>query len=96
MRAISRDPLDLAAQTLSEHHQYPDGAFLMCGTLFAPIQDRDTPGEGFTHKSGDWVEIASPKLGRLVNRVGLTTDAPPWTFGARALMRNLARRGIAV
>lgn len=96
MRAISRDPLDLVAQTLGAHHQYPDGAFLMCGTLFAPIQDRDAPGQGFTHKLGDWVEIASPKLGRLVNRVGLTTDAPPWTFGARALMQNLARRGIAV
>ncbi|MCB9929281.1 MAG: fumarylacetoacetate hydrolase family protein [Alphaproteobacteria bacterium] len=96
MRAISRDPLDLAAQTLSAHHQYPDGAFLMCGTLFAPIQDRDAPGQGFTHKRGDWVEIASPKLGRLVNRVGLTTDAPPWRFGARALMANLARRGIPV
>jgi len=96
MRAISRDPLDLAGQTLSAHHQYPDGAFLMCGTLFAPIQDRDAAGEGFTHKVGDWVEIASPKLGRLVNKVGLTTDAPAWSFGTRALMRNLARRGIAV
>jgi len=96
MRAISRDPLDLAGQTLGAHHQYPDGAFLMCGTLFAPIQDRDTLGNGFTHKLGDWVEIASPKLGRLANRVTLTDSAPPWTFGTRALMRNLARRGIAV
>jgi fumarylacetoacetate (FAA) hydrolase family protein len=96
MRAISRDPLDLAAQTLSAHHQYPDGAFLMCGTLFAPIKDRGTPGQGFTHKLGDVVEIASPKLGRLVNTVMLTDQAPPWTFGTRALMANLARRGIAV
>jgi fumarylacetoacetate (FAA) hydrolase family protein len=96
MTAISRDPLDLAGQTLSQHHQYPDGAFLMCGTLFAPIQDRDAPGEGFTHKLGDWVEIASPKLGRLVNRVTLTDQAPAWTFGARALMKNLARRGIGI
>lgn len=96
MSRISRDPLDLAAQTLSQHHQYPDGAFLMCGTLFAPIQDRDAPGQGFTHKPGDWVEITSPKLGRLVNRVTRTDQAPPWTFGARALMQNLARRGIKV
>ncbi len=96
MAAISRDPLDLAAQTLSAHHRYPDGAFLMCGTLFAPIQDRDAPGQGFTHKLGDWVEIASPKLGRLVNRVARTDQAPPWTFGVRALMGNLARRGIGV
>lgn len=96
MTAISRDPLELAAQTLSAHHQYPDGAFLMCGTLFVPIKDRDTPGEGFTHKLGDWVEIASPKLGRLVNRVTQTDQAPAWTFGVRALMANLARRGIGV
>jgi fumarylacetoacetate (FAA) hydrolase family protein len=94
MSAISRDPLDLAAQTLSRHHQYPDGVFLMCGTLFAPIQDRDAPGQGFTHKSGDWVEIASPKLGRLANRVNQTDQAPPWTFGSRSLMASLARRGI--
>jgi fumarylacetoacetate (FAA) hydrolase family protein len=48
MGEISRDPLDLVAQTLSEHH-YPDGFVLFCGTLFAPTQDRDTPGGGFTH-----------------------------------------------
>jgi len=96
MAAISRDPLDLAGQTLSPHHQYPDGVFLMCGTLFAPIQDREAPGQGFTHKLGDWVEIASPKLGRLINRVSRTDQAPPWTFGVRALMANLASRGIGV
>src|SRR5690606_35275738 len=51
MSQISRDPLDLARRTLSEHH-YPDGFVLFCGTLFAPTQDRDTPGGGFTHKVG--------------------------------------------
>lgn len=96
MRAISRDPLDLASQTLSAHHQYPDGAFLMCGTLFAPIQDRDTPGQGFTHKLGDVVEIANPKLGKLVNQVQRTDTAPPWTFGLRELIASLHRRGIAL
>lgn len=35
MAEISRDPLDLVAQCLSEHH-YPDGFVLFCGTLFAP------------------------------------------------------------
>ena len=52
MAEISRDPLELVRQTLSEH-QYPDGFVLFLGTLFAPVQDRDEPGRGFTHKVGD-------------------------------------------
>lgn len=92
MTEISRDPLDLVAQTLGPHHQYPDGFFLMLGTLFAPTQDRDTPGGGFTHKLGDVVEIANPALGRLVNTVRLAPDCPPWVFGTAALMKNLAAR----
>ncbi len=94
MREISRDPLDLVAQTCARHHQYPDGFFLFLGTLFAPTQDRDTPGEGFTHKVGDRVTIATAELGALVNEVRLSTDCQPWTFGSGALMRNLARRGL--
>jgi fumarylacetoacetate (FAA) hydrolase family protein len=93
MAEISRDPLDLVKQSLSEH-QYPDGFVLFLGTLFAPIQDRDEPGRGFTHKVGDVVTIASPRLGRLVNRVVTSRDAPPWTFGIGALMANLAGRGL--
>ncbi len=69
MREISRDPEDLVAQTIGAHHQYPDGVMLFLGTLFAPLQDRDTPGGGFIHKRGDRVETAAPALGRLVNRV---------------------------
>jgi fumarylacetoacetate (FAA) hydrolase family protein len=91
---ISRDPADLVAQMLNEHHRYPDGAVLFLGTMFAPIQDRDTPGQGFTHKRGDVVTIATPKLGRLVNRMRLTGECEAWTFGAAALMRSLARRGV--
>jgi fumarylacetoacetate (FAA) hydrolase family protein len=91
---ISRDFADLAGQMLGRHHQYPDGAVLYTGTLFAPIEDRDTPGKGFTHKVGDIVTIATPKLGSLVNRIRLSTECPPWTFGASHLMRNLARRGL--
>jgi fumarylacetoacetate (FAA) hydrolase family protein len=94
MAEISRDPADLAAQTLGRHHQYPDGAFLYCGTMFAPIQDRDGPGQGFTHHIGDEVTISAPGLGALSNRVMLATEAPEWTFGAGALMRNLAGRGL--
>lgn len=94
MREISRDPEDLVKQTVGRHHQYPDGFMLFLGTLFAPTQDRDEPGSGFTHKIGDAVEISAPGLGRLVNTVALSTDCPEWTFGIRALMTNLSRRGL--
>ncbi len=93
MSEISRDPTDLVRQALSEH-QYPDGFALFLGTLFAPVQDRDHPGRGFTHKTGDVVRIATPKLGALVNRVTTSKAAAPWQFGIRDLMRNLAARGL--
>ena len=91
---ISRDPADLVAQMVNAHHRYPDGAVLFLGTMFAPIQDRDTPGQGFTHRYGDIVTIAAPKLGRLVNRMLRTDLCEAWTFGPGALMRNLASRGL--
>jgi fumarylacetoacetate (FAA) hydrolase family protein len=91
---ISRDPTDLVQQMLGRHHQYPDGAVLFLGTMFAPIEDRDTPGQGFTHKVGDVVTIAAPKLGSLVNRMKTSDQCEPWTFGTGALMRNLAQRGL--
>ncbi|MDY7525834.1 fumarylacetoacetate hydrolase family protein [Sphingomonas sp. 10B4] len=93
MAEISRDPLDLVRQTLSEH-QYPDGFVLFLGTLFAPVQDRDEPGRGFTHKVGDSVTIESARLGRLVNRVVTSRDAAPWTIGISAFFANLAGRGL--
>jgi fumarylacetoacetate (FAA) hydrolase family protein len=91
---ISRDPEELVAQLLGAHHQYPDGAALFLGTMFAPVEDRGAPGKGFTHKVGDIVTIAAPKLGALVNRMRYSQDCEPWTFGTTALMRNLARRGL--
>ncbi|MGE0311870.1 MAG: fumarylacetoacetate hydrolase family protein [Lautropia sp.] len=94
MDRISRDPLDLVGHAMGEHHQYPDGAMLFCGTLFAPIQDRDAPGAGFTHHLGDTVSIASERLGMLVNRVDLSTRIRPWTFGIADLMHSLAARGL--
>jgi fumarylacetoacetate (FAA) hydrolase family protein len=94
MKEISRDPFDLVAQTIGAHHQYPDGFVLFLGTLFAPIEDRDVPGQGFTHKVGDVVTISSDGLGALVNRVKLSTECPPWTFGTAHLMRNLAARDL--
>jgi fumarylacetoacetate (FAA) hydrolase family protein len=91
---ISRDPEDLVAQMVNPHHRYPDGAVLFLGTMFAPVEDRDAPGQGFTHKGGDIVTIAAPKLGKLVNRMRPTDQCEAWTFGAGALMRNLAARGL--
>ncbi len=94
MAEISRDPVDLVAQTLGPSHAYPDGLVLLLGTMFSPIADRDAPGMGFTHKRGDIVTIAAEKLGRLVNRMRPCEECERWTFGAAALMRNLARRGL--
>jgi fumarylacetoacetate (FAA) hydrolase family protein len=94
LREISRDVSDLVAATLGPHHQYPDGFVLFTGTLFAPTEDRYAPGAGFTHEYGDLVRISSPRLGALVNTVVTSERAAPWTFGAGALMRNLARRGL--
>jgi len=94
MSKISRDPADLVAATIGKYHQYPDGAVLYLGTMFAPVEDRDVKGQGFTHKVGDVVTVASPRLGRLSNTVVYADAAEPWTFGAGALMRNLARRGL--
>lgn len=93
MSQISRDPEELIRQCLSQH-DYPDGFVLLCGTLFAPIQDRDQPGGGFTHKTGDVVEIRSERIGSLTNTVVFSSDAPPWTTGIGAIMRNLASRGL--
>ncbi|OCP34937.1 fumarylacetoacetate hydrolase [Ensifer sp. LC163] len=92
MKEISRDPLDLVAQTIGDHHQYPDGFMLFMGTLFAPVEDRDVPGQGFTHKIGDLVTISNRQLGELVNTVRLSTECSPWTFGTSHLMRNLVAR----
>lgn len=94
LKKISRDIADLVEQTINSHHQYPDGLMLFLGTMFAPIQDRDAPGQGFIHKLGDTVTIRSPRLGTLVNRVNHTDKISPWRFGSQALFRNLAQRGL--
>ena len=91
---ISRDPEDLVEAMMGRVHQYPDGAVLFLGTMFAPTEDRDAPGQGFTHKVGDVVRISSPKLGALVNTVNLCDRIVPWTFGLQAFFSNLAARGL--
>ena len=95
MNQISRDPLDLVGQALNRNHQYPDGFLLFLGTLFAPTEDRDAPGAGFTHKLGDRVTIRSAQLGGLHNQVNHSDEVSPWEFGLLALFRNLAARGLA-
>jgi fumarylacetoacetate (FAA) hydrolase family protein len=94
MSKISRDPAEIVSQMIGPYHQYPDGAVLFLGTLFAPVEDRDAPGKGFTHKMGDVVTVSAPELGTLANRMTSCDMAAPWTFGASHLMRNLAKRGL--
>ena len=92
MSLISRDVADLVSQTIGKNHQYPDGIALYTGTLFAPTQDRDAEGQGFTHKLNDRVRISSHYLGCLENRVTHSHLAPSWNFGISALYKNLAKR----
>ncbi|MBV9908807.1 MAG: fumarylacetoacetate hydrolase family protein [Hyphomicrobiales bacterium] len=94
MAKISRDPADIAGQTIGANHAYPDGFVLLLGTMFAPVADRGAPGMGFTHKTGDIVTISAEKLGRLANRMRPCEECERWTFGVGALMRNLAKRGL--
>jgi fumarylacetoacetate (FAA) hydrolase family protein len=87
---ISRPFEELIHAAHGRHHQYPDGFALFTGTLFAPTQDRDSEGLGFTHKDGDLVTISSPLLGSLINQTQRTEDMEPWTFGITALFTYLA------
>ncbi|MDG4888199.1 fumarylacetoacetate hydrolase family protein [Mesorhizobium sp. WSM4887] len=94
MAEISRSPEELVRAAMGPHHRYPDGLALYLGTMFVPSKDRGEKGKGFTHKVGDIVTISSEKLGALTNRVRLSPDCPPWTYGASHLMRDLARAGL--
>jgi fumarylacetoacetate (FAA) hydrolase family protein len=86
---LSRDFDQLVGAAYGRHHQYPDGFVLYTGTLFAPAEDRDVQGMGFTHKSGDVVRISSSRLGTLVNLVAPTEELPPWSFGIGRLFEYL-------
>lgn len=94
MDQISRDPMDLVKQAINRNHQYPDGFLLFLGTLFAPTEDRDAAGAGFTHKLGDKVTIRSAQLGGLHNLVNHSDAVAPWEFGLLALYKNLGARGL--
>ncbi len=94
MAAISRSPEELVAAALGPHHQYPDGLALYLGTMFVPSTDRGEAGKGFTHKTGDMVTVSTETLGALANRVRLSPDCTPWTYGASHLMRDLAKAAL--
>jgi len=94
MKEIGRDLVELKNQTINDNHQYPDGIFLMTGTMFAPVEDRDPvqkPGQGFTHKVGDLVVIQSESIGSLMNHVQLTNNIPKWEFGICDLIKSLPK-----
>lgn len=94
MSQMSRTLPELLGHACGDHHQYPDGFALFTGTMFAPTQDRDAPGQGFTHHEGDVVTISTPLLGTLINTVTSSEQAPPWQVGIRALIQNLVDRGL--
>ena len=94
MSQISRPPESIVAAAIGDHHQYPDGFVIYLGTMFAPVKDRGGAGKGFTHKPNDTVTISTPHLGALRNRVRLSTECPPWTYGASHLMRDLSKAGL--
>ena len=89
---LSRPFEELVGAAYGEHHQYPDGFVLFTGTLFAPSDDRNVPGQGFTHVHGDIVEISSPRLGALRNLVLPTETLDPWTFGLGRLLEYVVRQ----
>ena len=63
---------------VNAHHRYPDGAVLFLGTMFAPVQDRDAPGQGFTHKYRRHRHDRRAQTGTLVNRMQPTDQCEPW------------------
>jgi fumarylacetoacetate (FAA) hydrolase family protein len=95
MDEISRSPEDLVAQVIGENHQYPDGIVLFLGTMFAPSEDRDKQGEGFSHKLGDQVKISTEHLGSLVNWVNHCNRIPRWEFGIDSLIKYVFKRNSA-
>lgn len=90
---LSRPFEELVGAAHGTHHQYPDGFVLFTGTLFAPSEDRDEPGKGFTHQHGDVIEINSPRLGSLINTVAPTEELQPWTYGIGRLIHYVSTHG---
>ncbi|CAM3535658.1 fumarylacetoacetate hydrolase family protein [Zobellia roscoffensis] len=92
MKEISRTPENLVNQVIGKNHQYPDGLVLFLGTMFAPTEDRNKKGLGFTHKKGDQVNISSPHLGTLINWVNTCDKIPKWEFGIGAFTNYVLQR----
>ncbi|MDO6517414.1 fumarylacetoacetate hydrolase family protein [Zobellia uliginosa] len=94
MKEISRSPENLVAQVIGKNHQYPDGLVLFLGTMFAPTEDRNGKGLGFTHKKGDQVNISSSHLGTLINWVNTCDQIPKWEFGIGAFTNYIVKRNL--
>ena len=92
---ISRDVLDLVSQTYSE--KSPISRWL-CPFLRAPsLHPQKTAMVmvmALPINVGISSKFSSAKLGKLENTIVYTNEAPQWTFGITALMRNLAQRGL--
>jgi fumarylacetoacetate (FAA) hydrolase family protein len=95
VQRLSRPFEELVGAAYGRHHQYPDGFALFTGTLFAPNEDRNAPGMGFTHETGDIVEISSSRLGTLTNAVEPTEKLAPWTYGIGNLLEYVVNDGKA-
>lgn len=89
---ISRPVSALVSQTINRSHQYPDGLALFLGTQFAPTEDRDEKGKGFSHRIGDIVQVKNHALGALINRVEYCENVCPWTYGVGDLIEGLSSK----
>ena len=63
--------------------------------MFAPVEDRDTAGIGFTRKAGDIPSIPADKLGTLENQVTSCEAAPPWNGPCRVRTPQSCQAGTA-
>ncbi|MFJ5961854.1 fumarylacetoacetate hydrolase family protein [Arthrobacter sp. KFRI-F3372] len=91
VQRLSRPFEELVGAAFGPHHQYPDGFALFTGTLFAPNEDRNAPGMGFTHETGDTVQISSSRLGTLTNTVKPTEKLEPWSYGIGNLLEYVLK-----
>src|SRR6185436_3265891 len=70
---------DVRKMEISLEVKGPEGFVLHGASSLS--QDRAAKGQGFTHVEGDLVTVATPKLGRLTNRMRHSGDCEPWNFG---------------
>ena len=86
MREISRDPLDLVAQTtaITSTRTASCCSAARCSRRRGPRR----AGQRLHHHVGDVVRIRGAKLGELMNRIEYSERLAPWTYGGGGLMRR--------